>query len=769
MSDFREKKKLKKSKKKLDLYRSFVVRSGMRERKKMKNLKHFNPMALREKYSIGSMNKKNNYSSFWLDDGWDNTGSIFDDEEVVKPKVDLIALSSYRRAIANFVNILTKKDIPVTFTTAGDSFTDGKKVTISSKLDDKLFDSTVGLALHEGSHILLSDFEMVRNLEVNIPKEYFQRAEVKGFSKMEILSQVKNLLNYVEDRRIDNYVFTNSPGYKGYYHSMYTKYFHSKVIDKALQSDSHTTPDWDSYIMRILNLTNKNTDLNALVGLRKIYTLIFRDNGGIKNLKSTDDAFKVALKVYDIILNNIPDGIENVNNETGEVTYDKADGSGSSDEDSESSESGNGSGSDDGTMGDDDFDSLLDSIKEGELSESGNGGSSIDLPGESSSNESGGGTQTDENKIVLTDTQKRQLEKAIDKQKKFMDGDIAKKKVSKKDKSALDAVEEAGMEYREVGQGLTDYYSGKNTPTKVIVVNNFSRKLINSDTISMISKWQGDNYGVDGYRYAETYIEDGVRIGTILGRKLQVRGESRDTKYTRKLSGRIDKRLIAELGFDNENVFSQTFVDSYPDAHLHISVDASGSMSGDKWTKTMTSVVAMAKAIDMISNVDLVISFRSTQNSNSGYRRSSDQSYPIILIAYDSRKDSFTKVKTLFKYLRASGTTPEGLCYEAIMNDMIPAGRDKNSYFLNFSDGMPMFGNKDIDYHHDNAINHTKKMVKEIRNRGIKVLSYFIGSSYDRQNSDSAFNRMYGSDAQFIDVTSVMSVSKTMNKKFLEK
>ena len=179
MSDFREKKKLKKSKKKLDLYRSFVVRSGMRERKKMKNLKHFNPMALREKYSIGSMNKKNNYSSFWLDDGWDNTGSIFDDEEVVKPKVDLIALSSYRRAIANFVNILTKKDIPVTFTTAGDSFTDGKKVTISSKLDDKLFDSTVGLALHEGSHILLSDFEMVRNLEVNIPKEYFNRAEVK--------------------------------------------------------------------------------------------------------------------------------------------------------------------------------------------------------------------------------------------------------------------------------------------------------------------------------------------------------------------------------------------------------------------------------------------------------------------------------------------------------------------------------------------------------------------------------------------------------------
>ena len=237
----------------------------------------------------------------------------------------------------------------------------------------------------------------------------------------------------------------------------------------------------------------------------------------------------------------------------------------------------------------------------------------------------------------------------------------------------------------------------------------------------MVSKWQGNNYG--GRYSSDTYIENGIRLGTILGRKLQVRGESRDTKYTRKLSGRIDKRLIAELGFDNENVFSQTFVDSYADAHLHISVDASGSMCGDKWNKTMTSVVAMAKAVDMISNVDLVISFRSTQNNNSGYRRSSDQSYPIILIAYDSRKDSFIKVKTLFKYLRASGTTPEGLCYEAIMNDMIPSGRDKDSYFLNFSDGMPMFGNKDVDYHHDTALNHTNSMIKEIRTRGIKVLS----------------------------------------------
>jgi len=31
------------------------------------------------------------------------------------------------------------------------------------------------------------------------------------------------------------------------------------------------------------------------------------------------------------------------------------------------------------------------------------------------------------------------------------------------------------------------------------------------------------------------------------------------------------------------------------------------------------------------------------------------------------------------------------------------------------------------------------------------------------------FKKMYGKDSQFIDVTSVMGISKTMNKKFLEK
>ena len=709
----------------------------------MKNLKHFNTS--RSLYS-----SSNNYSSFWLDDQFDRHTSIFDDEEDVKPKTDLIALSSYRRAIANFVRIVTEKDIPVTFKSAGDSYTDGKKVVISAKMDDKSFDPSVGLALHEGSHVVHSDFNWLRDLENNTPQELFHLGETKGYSRNDILNQVKSLLNYVEDRRIDNIIFTTSPGYKGYYHSMYDKYFHSKIIDAALDSDEHTEENMESYMFRIINLTNKNTNLSALKGLRKIWTTI--DLKNISRLKSTGDCFEVATEILHIILNNLQDAEVKVD-ENGNESYEPAQDSGQG-----SDKGGSGSGSSDEPISDEDFQDLLDSLENGEMKSQPKPEPKVEKVQE---------TPTDKN--LLSPHQKKQLENAIKKQKDFMSGKTSKKNVTKKELQDLETIESSGMSYVEVGDGLKTW-DGRKMNTKCIVVREFTKSLVDSGTISMVSKWKGDRYDDNVESgYEKDYITEGIRLGTVLGRKLQVRGESRETKWTRLDSGRIDKRLIAELGFGNDRVFSNSFVEEYSDAFLHISIDASGSMGGRKWENTMKSVVAMCKAIDMINNVDVVVSFRSTQTSG-GRTRRSDTSKPLILIAYDSRKDSFIKVKTLFKYLTVAGTTPEGLCYEAIMNDIVPSSNDRDSYFLNFSDGMPMFGNNEVDYHGDVALQHTRKMVKDIRSRGIKVLSYFVSdSSYGIDRESKSFKTMYGKDAEYIDVTSVMSISKTMNKKFLQK
>jgi hypothetical protein len=365
----------------------------------------------------------------------------------------------------------------------------------------------------------------------------------------------------------------------------------------------------------------------------------------------------------------------------------------------------------------------------------------------------------------LSPNQKKQLQNAIKKQDKFMRGDIQKKKVTKKIQSELSNVEDSGMTYETVGENV----GWKKKGVKCLVVRKLTKELIDSDILQCLYKnrytrysWNKDDTEVTGF------VEAGIALGTKLGKKLQVRGESRDTKWSRLDSGRIDKRLIAELGFGNQRVFQTTFTESYSDAFLHISVDASGSMNGDKWTNAMTSVVSICKAASMIQNVDVVVSIRTTQDSGN-YRSRNSETYPCILLAYDSRVDKFDKVRRLFPHIGVAGTTPEGLCFEAVMDEIVPTTNDRDSYFLNFSDGMPMFSNNDLTYYDDEAINHTKKMVNEIRSRGIKVLSYFIGGEYDRESTSDDFKTMYGNDAEFVDVTSVMSVSRTMNKKFLEK
>jgi hypothetical protein len=664
------------------------------------------------------MNKLNNYSSFWLNNDWDTQSSIFDDEPV-KKGVDLIALASYRRAISNFVSIVTgDSTIPVTFAKNGDSYTDGKSVVISSKLDDKLFDSTVGLALHEGSHIKLSDFDFLRDLGNYIPNKYDNGIETLRWTWADVKMKHQELLNYVEDRRIDYYIFSNSPGYKGYYHSMYDKYFHSKVIDKALLTDEYTSLDWDSYSFRIINLTNSNSDLDVLPGLREIRNLIF---GSVKDLPSTAASFEVASKVFEIIIKNIEPDAQPMTSQSQSPSM-----------------SGEGSGGDSGTETDGDA--------------SGDG-VQISTDGDSSSK-----SKSSENKPELTDAQKKQLSNAIKKQKNFMKGDISKKKLTKKDFQSLKSVESSGMSYVDVA-GPNDRWTGKPTPTKVILIKKFTKELMDDNKFGLIDSF-------DFYRdRRQSDIDKGIIMGTKLGRKLQVRGESRETKWSRKDSGRIDKRLISELGFGNQRVFQTSFVESYSDAFLHISVDASGSMGGDKWRNTQVAVVAIAKACSMIQNVDVVISYRSTHHTS----RRRGSSFPLMLIAYDSRVDKFSKIKNDFWRIQPSGTTPEGLCFEAVYKEIEPSTKDKDSYFLNFSDGMPMFSNDSVEYFNNNAIKHTRKMVDMIRGRGVKVLSYFIGDSWERDKADSTFTQMYGKDSQFIDVTSVLPVAKSMNRKFLEK
>ena len=689
------------------------------------------------------MKKYTNYhSSFWLEEHDFDEDIVF--SSLSEKSVDTIKkyrLSSARKAIANFVSIATGKNIPVTFAT-NNSYTDGKSVVISGDIDKpEKFDVGVGLALHEGSHILLSDFEILRNLESRIPNYLFELAATKNLGKWQVIDMVKNLDNIVEDRRIDNFIYKNAPGYREYYLKLYEHYFGDKTIEKGLESDDFKKENCESYMFRLINLMNKKSDLTSLKGLREIYSLL--DLKNIDRLKNSNDALLVALDIANVIFNHI-DVVESQNNNN------------QSNQQGESEEGDNGQ-QQDGDAGDMKGDESETPSSNGpSMNSDADGGESMASESDGESTEGESDSSEGKSSNSLSDSTLKKLNKIIKQQKEFLDGDVRKKKITKSLENEISSVESQGAEIVHVGEGI---HNSKGCD--VIVLKNLTKKMLEDDGFGMAyayNDWKTNKKNLMQVIKSDDFTKAEM-MGTIMGKKLQVRNESRNTIFNRQKNGKIDGRMIATLGFDNENVFSQTFVDKFKKANIHLSIDASGSMGGKKWRETMINAIALAKATSMISNLELQITFRY-----------SDNDLPVIVFAYDSRKDSFQKIKSIFPYLRECGTTPEGLTFEAIQKMIVPASNDMDSFFVNISDGEPTFSNKNIQYGGMAACEHTKKQVNKIKANGIGVLSYFVSDGdYYSEGSKIKFKTMYGADAKFININSIGEVTATLNKMFLSK
>jgi len=730
---------------------------------------------------------KKSASSYWFDehdssyDYLDLYSDMSGDELASYKKTnDLYKLSATRRAIANFVQIVTQKNIPVTFATKSNSCTDGEKVILSADVDNN-FDVSVGLALHEGSHIVLSDFglltEMIKAFDTyryakmdieqrgggdivskieytinnckfkdGLREMYYPTGKIG--SKISVDVEIKNLIgsltNWIEDRRIDRYIYNSAPGYRDYYTSMYDFYFNDKAITKGIASDEYTDENIESYMFRIINLHNEKTDLSKLKGLRAIYRLI--DLKNIDRLKSTEDVFNLSIDVTAIILDNIDySGGKGKSSDKGEAEKGDGNPTGEADGNGESTDGEGGEG-------------------EGIQMEAGDDFEGTDSDGDSDGDASSA-SDIKKGKETLSASSKRQLDKKIQKQKDFLDGKIKKKQISKGEAEKLQNIVDSDTQVVRVGNDYETKYS-ITKGVDCIVVKNLTENLLEQEDFPFSRiDWKTKK----PYEWAIDDVTKGVTLGNILGKKLQVRNESRETVYSRLTKGKIDGRMVASLGYNNENVFYTKDVDQYKKANLHISIDYSGSMSGDKLRKAITSTVAIVKACQMARNINVQVSIRSTDSS---YR-----ALPYIAVVYDSTKNTFRQFCKYMSILTANNTTPEGLCFEAIQKQLIPSTNDTDSFFLNFSDGQPCYsiGTADdsINYQGEAAAEHTKKQINKMRNAGINTLSYFI-SDYSEERIQSTgdwkiFQKCYGKDAKAVNVENMMQVAKTMNELFLSK
>lgn len=330
----------------------------------------------------------------------------------------------------------------------------------------------------------------------------------------------------------------------------------------------------------------------------------------------------------------------------------------------------------------------------------------------------------------------------------------------------LDVLEKSQVQINDVAEDYIRNYGGTGA-VECIVVKNLTMDLIESDDFHLKSlQYVPGKVNVTApVANADMikYINSGIIMGVKLAKRIQFRNEINIDKFTRRQHGKIDKRIIHELGCDVENIFYNTAVHKYKSMNFHISLDASSSMGGNKWLNTIKLCTTIAKAASMLENINVSISVRSSLDKN-----------PYVVMAYDSRKDKFSKIRNLFPYLMPSSTTPEGLCYEAIIKHLPKCSVDADNYFINISDGEPCFSisnnNFSVSYSGIAACQHTRKQVSKIRDNGYRIISYFVTDMYGHKQPSLVenFKVMYGSDSHFINFDNLNQIVGTINKKMLE-
>ena len=745
----------------------------------------------------------------WQDKKWETKSAKHSSWWMPKVEEDqldqLFGLSSLQKTVSNFLKIQTGKNVPCKIH-GSDSYTDGEKVTISA--DYKNLDLSVGLALHEASHIVwtdfsslhylstlnelidcgygkptrnfLSDFQTyyVRNYSTfnNIPNRALNHGYLLGrifkpeyfeayFTHKSLIDMrmglVKNLLNWIEDRRIDNKSWKRSPGYVGYYEAIYNKYFNTAIIAKALRSADFREENIQSYMFRICNFTNASSDIDALKYLRKIYNLI--DYKNISRLNDVWDSLDIAIEVAVLVIKAADEAKKSENGDndskkSGDATQSNQSSMGSQSEGEESSsETSDSSDSESNDLEDNDLEDSDSEDSDLEDSESSDSDSEDTDSDENSGSTNSSNEDVEDSKPELSKREKERAEKALSDIEDLLNGKPKKKKISKQLSDDLETLLDGKVEENEV--------SVDNLKTKVIVINDLNKKYIDKAGHVL-------SYATDTWRDTrlEKSINEGLQFGTLLGTKLKIRNDIKLKRTVRKKYGSIDKRLLSEAGFGNNKIFKSVRKIIYDDVSVHISIDASGSMSGDKFRNSMKMAAAVAKAASMIEGMHVVISTRGTTNFEKKYKA-------YIMKIYDSKKDAISKIRATWPHVGARSATPEGLCFEAIYKEIIKEAKSTDAYFVNLSDGMPTCtvdnsnGRGSFSYCGRTAINHTRFVVNKIKRSGVKILSYFVVDNPD-QIHDSWYKQdfitMYGKDAKFIDIGNINQIALTLNRRFIE-
>ena len=690
-----------------------------------------------------------NYGGFWLDKGLVNIN--YEGRTGASTIVKALKLRNYQKAISNFVKILSQRDVPVTFR-GSDSYTDNNRVVIAADVSDKNFDITAGLALHEASHLKYTDFTVLHRLFVEL-----------GTNQHTL--RIKSMINWLEDRRIDSLVFKSCPGYKAYYHKLYDHYFRTKEVSQMLKSKQYRTETYDNYEAHIINMMSVDFKSSSLQILPLITKMI--DVNNILRLNNTQEVSELAIEIVQTIekhLESLAQEQQQEEQEQDSIQVQDS-GSGDSNEDNESQ---------DNESQDNESQDVEDQDDSSDEQEQDNNDSDQQSDNTDGQDEQEGEVEEQEVEELseLRGIELREIAKQLADQKSLINGNIHKRAVNGKLEKQLKTLQNTETDYTAVGN--------ENFATDCVIyrLDKEVNKVVTLYSLRQTALSEGKSYfnypseikdtmpnGLSSHNLSKsekacTMVSQGFQLGTILGRKIQTRRESRELETNRLRSGKIDTKRVAHAGYGIENIFNQIHVDKYNKANIHLTIDASGSMGGERWDNSLKMAMALGKAVDMIEGINLQVSMRETTPQGNS---------PAVSIIYDSRTNKLNHLKMLLEMYKCNSMTPEGLCLEAMLNKklLVPTTSDCDSYLINLCDGEPgMSGG----YGGQSAIIHTKNQVRRINNElGIKHVGYFFGEADNY--SYTKFTQMYGISQSIAipNASNATVIAAHMNKQLMQK
>ena len=582
-----------------------------------------------------------------------------------------------KRAYSLATDMIVVMDLPfkvkVKISTKSDSFTDGKKVFVSTKVfDDKelsvgaKLDVFLGLTIHEGCHCLYTDFPKVASMSLN--------------------NVERTLFNIIEDERIEEILGDEKPGLANFLEKSKYYFFDQYYLDYVVDKEDAMTP-FQRIMNCFLHIIRYPKYLKEKEAIEFGHYLLEVKKVMLPMPKDSVAAAKVAKEIFEIIKDfyideekrkeeekfSAPEKSEGEEGD-GEMT---SPGSGTDDRKSDSSKGGD---AEDGADEDDDI--------EEDTDEESSDRDDDDSESEESSEKGDGDIEKESRRSdeeIVRDAMRKLAEDAGKSISVMKDLSGGWKSTSTEDEA--DAVKKRGELLGEICEGGVELGSAKDSF--------FSR----AGNLEISYK--------DSYNRIRKFIPAIAKI---------LKGHCREYRLVHKSmrSGVLDTTKLAEAYQGVPTVYLREGEVKTDKVSVCVLIDESGSMFGERITSARDAAVLINEAVGSVPNVELFI-----------YGHSGDMRYDGATELFVYRENGYAP-KYALGSCKARRENRDGL---AILETAKRVRKQTKNPVLMFilSDGAPCASG----YGGESAMEHVRECVRQVEQLDFHVIQVCINHCYD--------------------------------------